>query len=103
MTYLIEENFDELVGNVKGTSLVYVGAVWCGPCKQISPIVEALSNEATDYKVYKVDADNSGSILQKTGVRSIPTILVYKDGEIVDRHVGVSTKENLDALAKKYL
>ncbi len=100
-TLLTESNYQESIS--KGVTLVDVYADWCGPCKQIAPIIEELSTEATDYKVFKLDADNSGNALNGVGVRSIPTILIYKDGEVVDRHVGVSSKQQLDELAKKYL
>ena len=98
---LTESNYQEQTSN--GVSLVDIYASWCGPCKQISPIIDELANEATDYSVFKVDADENKAILQETGVRSIPTILVYKDGEIVDRHVGMASKEQLNELAQKYI
>lgn len=100
-TLLTESTYQESTAN--GVTLVDVYTDWCGPCRQISPIIEELANEATDYSVFKVDADASKDILTETGVRSIPTILVYKDGEIVDRHVGLASKDQLNDLAKKHL
>lgn len=84
-------------------SMIYVGAQWCGPCKMISPIIEEMANEATDYSVFKVDADTNKNILAETGVRSVPTILIYKDGEVVDRHVGMASKEQLVEMVKNHL
>jgi len=100
-TLLTESNYQESIS--KGVTLVDVYADWCGPCKTISPIIEELSNEATDYSVFKVDIDKSSDIINEIGVRSVPTILIYKDGEVVDRHVGIASKDRLDTLAKKYL
>ncbi|RME95073.1 MAG: thioredoxin [Bacteroidetes bacterium] len=74
-------------------------AEWCGPCRMIAPVIEQL---ATEYEgralVGKLDVDNNPEVAMKYGVRSIPTILIIKNGEVVDKHIGVTTKE---ALAKK--
>ena len=101
MTLLTESTYQSSVS--KGVSLVDIYADWCNPCRQISPIVEELANEATDYSVYKMDADTNPNIMKSMNVRSIPTILVYKDGVVVDRHVGMANKDQLNTLAKKYL
>ena len=96
---LTDSNFQEEVLQKKGIALVDFWAEWCGPCKMIGPVGEELSQEYDGKAlVAKVDVDENAELTQRYGVRSIPTILILKDGEVVDKHVGFATKE---ALAKK--
>ena len=90
-----DSNFKEtaLAG---GVSVVDFWAEWCGPCRLIGPIVEDLSKEYDGkVKIGKVNVDENPEISMKYGIRSIPTILIIKDGEVVDKHVGTTTKANL--------
>ncbi|KIR01851.1 Thioredoxin [Lachnospiraceae bacterium TWA4] len=89
------ENFEEVVLNAKEPVLVDIWATWCGPCKALAPIVEEVANEAKGFSVAKIDADENGDIAMKYKVRSIPTLLVFKDGEVVNRSVGVISKEEI--------
>lgn len=76
--------------------LVDFTATWCGPCKALAPVVEKIANEHTGkYKVAKVDIDDCPATAQRYGIRSVPTVLVFKAGEKKAQHVGVTTKENL--------
>lgn len=96
---LTDSNFEEEVLQKKGIALVDFWAEWCGPCKMIGPIVEELSKEYDGKAlVGKVDVDENSELSARYGVRNIPTILILKDGEVVDKHVGFATKE---ALAQK--
>ena len=82
-----------------GLSVVDFWAEWCGPCRLIGPIIDDLSKEYEGkVKIGKVNVDSNPEISTKYSVRSIPTILFIKDGEVVDKHVGTATKS---ALAKK--
>lgn len=79
-----------------GVSVVDFWAEWCGPCRLIGPIIDDLSKEYDgSVKIGKVNVDHNPEVSMKYGVRSIPTILFIKDGEVVDKHVGTATKSVL--------
>ncbi|MEL6925191.1 MAG: thioredoxin [Bacteroidota bacterium] len=91
-----DANFQETAIDNGGVAVVDFWAEWCGPCRMIGPIIEELATEY-DGKVTvgKVNVDNNQNVSMKYGIRSIPTILILKDGEVVDKHVGVTTKQTL--------
>ena len=86
-----------------GLALVDIFTNWCGPCKAIGPIVEELSTEYTNVKIGKLDADENKETIKTLGIRSIPTIFIYKDGTIVEKHVGMASKDQLKSLIDKHL
>lgn len=93
--------FNEEVLNKKGIVLVDVFATWCGPCKMLSPIVENIAEEEKDIEVAKIDVDENNEVAQNYQVMSIPTLLLFKDGELVDKSVGFQSKEQiLDMIGK---
>ena len=90
-----DKNFDEVINTDKPV-LVDFWAEWCGPCKMIAPIVEEIASEYDGKAVIsKVDVDNNQDLSVKFGIRSIPTLLIFKNGEVVDKVVGATTKNLL--------
>ena len=75
-------------------------ATWCGPCKMIAPFVEEIANENPDIKVGKVDVDEEGALATAFGIVSIPTLVVVKGGEVVNKAVGYRSKDQILALLK---
>lgn len=100
---ITDASFEEAVLKSDKPVLVDFGAEWCGPCRTLGPIIEEL---ATEYEgrvvVGKVDVDNNQEFTAKYGVRNIPTVLMFKNGEVVGRQVGVASKktytDSLDSL-----
>lgn len=90
-----EQNFNEEVLGTKGTILVDFYADWCGPCKMMAPIVEEISNERSDIVVGKVNIDDNMQIAHNFKIVSIPTLIVFKDGEEHKRIVGYVSKDEL--------
>ena len=92
---LTSENFEQEVLQADKTVLVDFWASWCGPCKMLSPVIEEIADERSDIKVGKVNIDEHPELAQKYGVMSIPTVLVIKDGEEVNKAVGAVPKKAL--------
>ena len=91
-----DANFDELVLKSDKPVIVDLWAVWCGPCRMVGPIVEEIGNEYEGQAVVgKLDVDNNPEIAKRYGIRNIPTILFFKNGEIVDKQVGAVPKQVL--------
>ncbi len=89
-------NSDEFKEEIKdGIVFVDFFANWCGPCKMISPIVEEISNEISDVKFLKVDVDSSSEVASTYSIMSIPTLMIFKDGQIKSKTVGFINKEGL--------
>lgn len=93
-----DQNFQDTVISSDKVALVDFWAEWCGPCRMIGPVVEELHTEYGDTALIgKVNVDNNPEIAMKYGIRNIPTILFIKNGEIVDKQVGVASKADLKA------
>lgn len=104
ITHLYNDNFDAQIQSSELPALVDFWATWCGPCRMIAPIVEELSDEMDgSLNVYKVDVDEAEEIAMRFGVMSIPTLILFKDGEEKERIVGYRSKEDLTAMIAKYL
>lgn len=80
--------------------LVDFWADWCGPCKMLSPVVAEIAAEAKDFRVYAVNVDEEPELASRYGIRSIPSLLVFKNGEIAKQSVGVIPKEQILELLK---
>ncbi|MEB3359166.1 MAG: thioredoxin [Synechococcales bacterium] len=98
MVTLNQETFDAEVLNAHQVVLVDVWAPWCGPCRVIGPIVEAIADDfAGRVKVGKLNIDDNGAIATRYGIHAIPTLLFFKDGQVVDQIVGLASREALTA------
>ena len=97
-THIItDSNFDEEIKNSKLPILVDFWAEWCGPCKQLAPTVEDVANEMIgSIKVCKMDVDSNQDIAVQFGVRSIPTLLIFKNGEVASTQIGAISKQQLE-------
>lgn len=95
-----KDNFDEEVLNSDKTVLVDFWAGWCGPCKMLGPVVDMVAEELTDIKVCKVDIDENPDLAFVYKVVSIPTLIVFKNGTIANRSVGVISKSEIIDMVK---
>lgn len=101
---LNSNEFADEVLNSNDTVLVDFSAVWCGPCKMLAPIVEELSTDMEGKaKVFKVDVDKSGDIAQKYNIMGVPTVMIFKKGEAVEKMVGFQPKEVIVSKLEQYL
>lgn len=95
ITALSTDSFNDAIAGAS-TALVDFWAPWCGPCRTMGAILEELANEVDDStKIFKVDVDENGPLAGQYGVRSIPTLLIFKNGELAETMVGITQKEEL--------
>ena len=96
VTHVTDAEFEEKVLNAEGPVLVDFWADWCGPCKAIAPALEEIAGEMSDsLAVAKLDVDSNPSTPAKYGIRGIPTLILFKDGEVADTKVGALPKAKL--------
>ena len=95
------QNYQDVIGQ-QGLVVVQYFATWCGPCKMLKPVLEQISTEMTDAKFYRVDIDLFRNQAIEAGIRSVPTVVLYKDGQEVDRQSGYQPKERVQAWMNQF-
>ncbi len=95
---ILENEFQEKTSS--GKVLVDCFATWCGPCRMLSPIIDELAKEIDTYAFYKLDVDKNENIARQYGIMSIPTLLVFENGELKQTLVGFKSKEELKEILK---
>jgi thioredoxin 1 len=88
------ENYTDVIGK-QGLVAVQYYATWCGPCKMLKPVLDSLAEENSDIGFYRVDIDQFRDQAIQAGIRSVPTVVLYKDGEEVDRTSGYQPKDKI--------
>ena len=89
-----EENFESLVSGE--LTIVDFFATWCGPCKMLGPVLEELASDRSEVKIVKIDVDENPNLAKTYGVMSVPTMILFKNGESVATKIGYSPKEQLE-------
>lgn len=100
IVHVDEKNFEAEVIKAQGTILIDLYADWCAPCRMLAPILEEIAAEHDEYKIVKVNVDNSPAIASAFGASSIPMLVVVKDGKTVNYSVGLVPKENILKMLK---
>lgn len=93
--HITTDNFEKEVLNSDKPVLVDFWASWCGPCQMLGPVIEEVANEVTDVKICKINVDEQPELAVKYGVMSIPTMILFKDGEEANKTVGFMPKEEV--------
>ncbi len=102
MEHVTSQNFQDAVLKEKKPVIVDFYADWCGPCKMLAPIMEELSKETPDVKFLKLDVEAESRLAMEYQVRSIPTVIVFKDGEVVEKVVGLMPKAQLKQMLAQH-
>ena len=98
-----DSTFQDDISSQSNLVLVDFWAEWCGPCKQISPILEEIANEKDNLNILKLNIDENPATPQKYNVRGIPTLMLFKDGKLIDTKIGSLPKSSLEDWINSYL
>ena len=98
-----DSTFQDDISSQSNLVLVDFWAEWCGPCKQISPILEEIANEKDNLNILKLNIDENPITPQKYNVRGIPTLMLFKDGKLIDTKIGSLPKSSLEDWINSYL
>ena len=100
VVHVTKENFDSEVLQSDKPVLIDFWAAWCGPCQMVAPVIDELAEEQTEVKIAKINVDEEMELAQQYGVMSIPTMLLFKNGEVVNTTMGAQPKEDILAFIK---
>ena len=100
ITNITKDNFEAEVLKADKPVLVDFWASWCGPCKMIAPEVQQIADEHPEIKVCKINVDEEGELSIKYGVMSIPTLMIFKDGQVAQTAIGYRKKDEIEELLK---
>ena len=104
LLHLTDENFEKEVSDFEGVALVDFWAPWCGPCQMLGPIIEELTKDFDQgVKICKVNVDEQGGLAQKYEIMSIPTVHIFKNGEIVETIIGAQAKPTYREVIQKHI
>ncbi len=98
ITTVTKDNFDKEITEAKETVLVDFWAAWCMPCKMLSPVIDAIAEERKDVKICKINIDEEQELAIRFGIMSIPTVMVFKDGKVAGKSIGLVSKEEILSL-----
>ena len=94
LMHLDAKDFDKVIKNNKKVVIDFY-ATWCGPCRALAPVFESVSNKVDGYVFAKIDVDNAESLAINLGVNTIPTIMIFENGDMVEKHVGYMSEQEL--------
>lgn len=103
LRHINENDFEKEVIQNKGVVLVDFFATWCPPCKMLSPVLEEISESRSPYSIVKVNIDENLNISSEFNIEVVPTMLVFKDGKVVDKAVGYMPKEEIVTMLNKHI
>jgi len=104
IVHLTDDSFDETIKHAQGPVLVDFWAAWCGPCKMIAPHLDQIADEVEGKAtVAKVNVDENGDLSARFGIRSIPTLVIFKDGRIVAQEIGALGKDQIRTMLAKHI
>lgn len=101
--HINKDNFEQLVTGNDKVVLLDFWAPWCGPCRMVSPLVDQIADEQTEFTVGKINVDEEPELAKQFGVMSIPTLAVVKDGRVVRQEAGAKPKAQIVAMVQAYL